>query len=108
MTPFDAVSKHEIFAEAVGTFSLDDWIRRRSVSSRALKIKAVNRRLRSCKVGLSFRVTRTPMKPSIDAELVYNFTQDAQIIANLQASRTSDQTILSESLDIQPQAQNSL
>jgi transglutaminase-like putative cysteine protease len=44
------------------------------------------------------------MKLSIDAELVYNFTQDTQVIANLQASRTSDQMILSESLNIQPPA----
>ena len=40
------------------------------------------------------------MKLSIEAELVYNFTQDTQVIANLEASRTSDQIILSESLDI--------
>jgi transglutaminase-like putative cysteine protease len=43
------------------------------------------------------------MKLSIEAELVYNFANDTQIIANLEASRTSDQTILSEALDIQPQ-----
>ena len=44
------------------------------------------------------------MKLSIDAELLYNFTNDTQIIANLEASRTSDQIILSESLDIEPWA----
>ena len=43
------------------------------------------------------------MKLSIEAELVYNFANDTQIIANLEASRTSDLTILSEALDIQPQ-----
>ena len=44
------------------------------------------------------------MKLSIEAELVYNFVDDTQVIANLEASRTSDQIILSESLDIQPPA----
>ena len=42
------------------------------------------------------------MKLSIEAELVYNFVKDTQVIANLEASRTNDQLILSESLDIQP------
>ena len=42
------------------------------------------------------------MKLSIDAELFYNFTHDTQVIADLEASRTTDQIILSESLDIQP------
>jgi transglutaminase-like putative cysteine protease len=45
------------------------------------------------------------MKLSIEAELVYNFASDTQIIANLEASRSSDQIILSESLDIQPPTQ---
>jgi transglutaminase-like putative cysteine protease len=45
-----------------------------------------------------------PMKLSIEAELVYNFADDTQVIANLEASQTSDQTILSETLDIQPPA----
>jgi transglutaminase-like putative cysteine protease len=45
------------------------------------------------------------MKLSIEAELVYNFANDTQVIANLEASHTSDQIILSESLDIQPPAQ---
>ncbi len=40
------------------------------------------------------------MKLSIEAELVYNFANDTQIIASLEASRTSDQVILSDSLDI--------
>ena len=44
------------------------------------------------------------MKLSIEAELVYTFVDDTQVIANLEASRTSDQVILSESLDIQPPA----
>ena len=44
------------------------------------------------------------MKLSIEAELVYNFANDTQVIANLEASRTSDQLILSELLDIQPPA----
>ena len=46
------------------------------------------------------------MKLSIEAELVYNFANDTQVIANLEASRTSDQIILSESLDIQPPAKS--
>jgi len=45
------------------------------------------------------------MKLSIEAELVYTFVGDTQVIANLEASRTSDQIILSESLDIQPPAE---
>jgi Bacterial transglutaminase, N-terminal domain len=44
------------------------------------------------------------MKLSIKAELVYSFAEATQIIANLEASHTSDQLILSESLDIQPPA----
>jgi transglutaminase-like putative cysteine protease len=42
------------------------------------------------------------MKLSIEAELAYNFAADTQVILNLEASRTSDQIILSESLVIQP------
>jgi transglutaminase-like putative cysteine protease len=42
------------------------------------------------------------MKLSIKAELVYVFAEATQIIANLEASQTDDQMILSESLDIQP------
>ena len=44
------------------------------------------------------------MKLSIEAELIYNFAEATQIIANIEASQTSDQVILSESLDIQPPA----
>ena len=44
------------------------------------------------------------MKLSIKAELAYHFLNATQIIANIEASHTSDQAILSESLDIQPQA----
>jgi transglutaminase-like putative cysteine protease len=44
------------------------------------------------------------MKLSIKAELVYVFAEATQIIANLEASQTDDQIILSESLDIQPPA----
>jgi hypothetical protein len=44
------------------------------------------------------------MKLSIQAELAYTFAQATQIIANIQASHTNDQMILSESLDIQPPA----
>jgi hypothetical protein len=47
----------------------------------------------------------TDMKLSIKAELVYSFAQDTQIIASLEASQTSDQTILSGFLDVQPPAQ---
>jgi transglutaminase-like putative cysteine protease len=42
------------------------------------------------------------MKLSIKAELVYSFADATQVIANLEASHTSDQVILSESLDIEP------
>lgn len=42
------------------------------------------------------------MKLSIKAELVYLFADDTQIIANLEASRTRDQSILSEALEIFP------
>jgi transglutaminase-like putative cysteine protease len=42
------------------------------------------------------------MKLSIKTELVYAFANETQVIANLEASRTSDQIILSEALDIQP------
>ena len=44
------------------------------------------------------------MKLSIKAELIYVFAEATQIIANLEASQTDDQMILSESLDIQPPA----
>jgi len=44
------------------------------------------------------------MKLSIGAELVYDFAQSTQIIASLEASQTSDQVIISESLDVQPPA----
>src|ERR1700722_10493866 len=44
------------------------------------------------------------MKISIKAELVYSFAAATQIIANLEASHSGDQMILSESLDIQPPA----
>jgi transglutaminase-like putative cysteine protease len=44
------------------------------------------------------------MKLSIKAELVYNFLEATQIIANIEASHTGDQMILSESLDVQPSA----
>ncbi|QIG97361.1 MULTISPECIES: transglutaminase-like domain-containing protein [unclassified Bradyrhizobium] len=44
------------------------------------------------------------MKLSIEAELVYNFVQDTQIIANIEAASTSDQAILSESFRVQPTA----
>ena len=65
------------------------------------------RRLESCKVLVPFREIEDTMKLSIEAELVYNFANDTQVIANLEASRTSDQLILSESLDIRPPTQNS-
>lgn len=45
------------------------------------------------------------MKLSIEAELVYHFANATQVIAKLEASRTNDQIILSELLDIQPPAQ---
>ena len=42
------------------------------------------------------------MQLSIQSELVYSFADSTQIIANIEASHTSDQVILSEALDIQP------
>src|ERR1700712_1713923 len=45
------------------------------------------------------------MKLSITTELVYMFAPETQIIANIEASHTSDQTVLSELLDIQPPTQ---
>jgi transglutaminase-like putative cysteine protease len=44
------------------------------------------------------------MKLSIQAELAYSFADATQIIANIEASHTNDQTVLSELLDIQPPA----
>jgi transglutaminase-like putative cysteine protease len=44
------------------------------------------------------------VKLSIKAELAYSFANATQIIANIEASHTSDQSILSETLDIQPPA----
>src|SRR5450631_2018230 len=45
------------------------------------------------------------MKLSIAAELVYTFAEATQVIACLEASHTADQTVLSESLDVQPPVQ---
>ena len=45
------------------------------------------------------------MKLSINAELVYTFAEATQVIACLEASHTADQTVLSESLDVQPPVQ---
>ena len=45
------------------------------------------------------------MKLSIEAELVYDFAIDTQIIANLEASRASDQIVLSNIARTQPPAQ---
>ena len=45
------------------------------------------------------------MKLAIKAELVYAFAQATQIIANIEASQTNDQAILSELLEIQPPIQ---
>jgi hypothetical protein len=44
------------------------------------------------------------VKLSIKAELTYKFADATQIIANIEASQTTDQSILSETLDIQPPA----
>jgi transglutaminase-like putative cysteine protease len=43
------------------------------------------------------------MRLSIQAELVYSFSEATQIIANIEASHSNDQTILTELLDIRPQ-----
>jgi transglutaminase-like putative cysteine protease len=47
---------------------------------------------------------RLAVKLSVNAELAYSFANATQIIANIEASHTSDQSILSETLDIQPPA----
>jgi hypothetical protein len=57
-------------------------------------------RRKSCTAQAPALKIEDTMKLSIEAELVYNFVGDTQVIANLEASRTSDQIILSESLDI--------
>jgi transglutaminase-like putative cysteine protease len=44
------------------------------------------------------------MKVSIKAELVYSFVEATQVIANIEASHTGDQIILSEALELQPPA----
>ena len=44
------------------------------------------------------------MKLSIKAELASSFASATQIIANIEASHTSDQSVLSETLDFQPPA----
>ena len=44
------------------------------------------------------------MKMSIKAELAYSSADATQIIANIEASHTSDQSVLSETLDFQPPA----
>ncbi len=42
------------------------------------------------------------MRLSIKAELVYSFQEATQIIASIEAAHTDDQSIISETLDIQP------
>jgi hypothetical protein len=44
------------------------------------------------------------MKLSIKAELVYSFAEATQTIASLEASHSSDQMVLAESLELQPPA----
>jgi transglutaminase-like putative cysteine protease len=44
------------------------------------------------------------VKLSIKADLAYSFADATQIIANIEASHTSDQSVLSETLDFQPPA----
>jgi transglutaminase-like putative cysteine protease len=45
------------------------------------------------------------MKVSIQSELVYSFADATQIIANIEASHTDDQSVLSESLLFEPPAE---
>ena len=45
------------------------------------------------------------MKLSIRTELIYRYSDATQVIANIEASHTRDQKVLSKSLDIQPPAQ---
>jgi hypothetical protein len=72
---------------------------KRSIRCSRRQIRAKSRWVRNGLFDLSFA-----MKLSISAELVYTFAAATQIIANLEASETDDQTILSESLDFQPPA----
>ncbi len=44
------------------------------------------------------------MKISIQSELVYGFSDATQVIANIEASHTDDQSILSERLTVEPAA----
>jgi hypothetical protein len=54
--------------------------------------------------GSVLTVPEVFVKLSIKAELAYSFADATQISANIEASDTSDQSILSETLDIQPPA----
>jgi hypothetical protein len=45
------------------------------------------------------------MKLAIKAELVYTFAPETQVVANIEASQSNDQTVISESLDVQPPIQ---
>ena len=45
------------------------------------------------------------MKLAIKAELVYTFAPETQVIANIEASQSNDQTVISKSLDVQPPIQ---
>ena len=45
------------------------------------------------------------MKLAIKAELVYTFAPETQVVANIEASQSNDQTVISELLDVQPPIQ---
>ena len=45
------------------------------------------------------------MKLAIKAELVCTFAPETQVVANIEASQSNDQTVISESLDVQPPIQ---
>jgi hypothetical protein len=54
--------------------------------------------------GFTYGRRRLAVKLSINAELAYSFANATQIIAKIEASHRSDQSIQSEKLDIQPPA----
>ena len=45
------------------------------------------------------------MKLSVKADLTYSFPPETQVIASIEAARSTDQTIISEALNIQPPVQ---
>src|ERR1700735_703324 len=72
-------------------------------ASQCIRFRLVPRR-KSCRTEACLLSPEVAVKLSIKAELTYQFADATQIIANIEASHTADQSILSETLDIQPPA----